>query len=374
VDHSFTIPGLLPLNTYYFKVVSVWQGTAFTSNGSFTTLQMPIFAVRVNSGLTNATISWRTYYDTDAQIQYGLTPAFGLTTPLDPTPTTTHSMTLTGLQEAATYYFRILSSASPNQWNYDGTFSTFYANVVSPTNSWNYSTNNWDGVNWKDIGFPDNDWPFGPALLWADRRPAPPPSVQPTNTHMPISTATMYPYPAYYFRTYFTNTGPVDGYAMVFSNFVDDGAVFYLNGTEIYRLRMPAKPAVITNGTWASSLPVGEDATVPDVFRLAGDWMTNLVVGQNLLAVEVHNYTNNSMDIVFGSSMGLVQASASETKLRVTVIDNVATVSWDGKACTLQHAFDLNSANSWSDVPGPIRTSPYSVTNPTATTFYRLRN
>ena len=72
--------------------------------------------------------------------------------------------------------------------------------------------------------------------------------------------------------------------------------------------------------------------------------------------------------------MGLVRALVSETPLRVNLSNNVATVLWDGAGFTLQQANLLAGTNAWSDVAGPVKTSPYSMTNPPANTFYRLRN
>ena len=102
--------------------------------------------------------------------------------------------------------------------------------------------------------------------------------------------------------------------------------------------------------------------------------MTNLIVGTNCLAVEVHNRLPPNPDLVFGSSVGFVRIPVTEAALRVACTDNVACISWAGEGFTLQQAHDLMSASSWSDVPGPVRTSPYCVTNPATTTFYRLRD
>src|SRR5207302_8275820 len=101
----------------------------------------------------------------------------------------------------------------------------------------------------------------------------------------------------------------------------------------------------------------------------------NLVVdADNVLAVEVHQRNPSGSDIVFGSAVGIVRALASETKLHIDRSNEVATVSWDGLNFTLQQSGDLTSTNSWNDVAGPVKTSPYSVTNPPGTKFYRLRN
>jgi ABC-type sugar transport system substrate-binding protein len=114
----------------------------------------------------------------------------------------------------------------------------------------------------------------------------------------------------------------------------------------------------------------------PDIFRLSGDLLTNLLAhADNLLAAEVHQANPDGSDVVFGCSVGLVRALVSETKLRVGRSGSVATISWDGTGFTLEQATNnLGTFNSWVDVSGPIKTSPYLVTNPPVTTFYRLRN
>src|SRR5262245_45189409 len=89
----------------------------------------------------------------------------------------------------------------------------------------------------------------------------------------------------YYFRTTFLFTNDVAGASLVVSNIIDDGAVFYLNGVELHRLYLPAAPAVISANTLATS----HEPSAFDVIRLSGPLVeTNLIVGTNILAVEVH--------------------------------------------------------------------------------------
>src|SRR5262245_23871770 len=114
---------------------------------------------------------------------------------------------------------------------------------------------------------------------------------------MPLDPTTGFPYATYYFRTFFQFPASPTGASLIFSNYLDDGAVFYLNGVEIYRAFMPAAPTVITSSTLSSSYNCSSgNATCPLVFALAGDLITNLVPGDNVLAVEVHNYRANSAD------------------------------------------------------------------------------
>jgi hypothetical protein len=103
----------------------------------------------------------------------------------------------------------------------------------------------------------------------------------------------------YYFRTTFNVTNAAGFTALTFSNLIDDGAVFYLNGVEVQRVGMAATPVTYTD---FATRTMG-DATTFDVFTLSGDWLTNLVTGNNVLAVEVHQINATSSDIVFGTAL-----------------------------------------------------------------------
>jgi hypothetical protein len=93
-----------------------------------------------------------------------------------------------------------------------------------------------------------------------------------------------------------------------------------------------------------------------------------------VLAAEVHQQSSASSDIVFGAAVALVRTTAGETKLHISVTNSAPCVFWDGEFLTLQHASVFTGSNVWSDVPGPVRSSPYCITNPLSTTFYRLRD
>jgi len=58
---------------------------------------------------TEATITWTTDEPATSQVEYGQTTAYGLVTPLDEELVTTHTVTLTGLDPATTYHFRVKS-------------------------------------------------------------------------------------------------------------------------------------------------------------------------------------------------------------------------------------------------------------------------
>jgi hypothetical protein len=333
----------------------------------------PFFSnIAVVPGETSAVITFDTLSNATAQILFGATPVLGAATELETEPLTNHIAVLTGLDPKTLYYYRIEALAGTNVQTFESTFisAQFYESILTFGSTWRFTTNKFAGNEWSSPGYDDEDWfAGGPALLYAEENVA----VMPRNT--PVSLGNNgFPYPTYYFRTRFTLTNIPAGMALVFTNYIDDAAVFYLNGAEIRRVRMPAGP--IAYETYASVCPLNNcDATadVPDVFRLSANGMTNLLLGDNLLAVEVHQISATSSDVVFGSNVGFVRALAEETALRATRNGDAVCIEWDVPFLTLQQKATLG-AGQWADVPGPVRFSPYCVTNPPASFFYRLRN
>src|SRR3989454_1279721 len=58
---------------------------------------------------SGATITWVTNEASDSQVDYGLTTAYGSSTPLNASLLTAHAMTLTGLLATTTYHYRVKS-------------------------------------------------------------------------------------------------------------------------------------------------------------------------------------------------------------------------------------------------------------------------
>jgi hypothetical protein len=103
-----------------------------------------------------------------------------------------------------------------------------------------------------------------------------------------------------YLRTRFQFTNTPGVISLVASNFLDDGAIVYLNGAEVFRSAlMPAGPVTYVTFTTFS---VGiEGLTNVNTFAAGG-----LVLGENVLAVELHQSSSNSSDVVFGLSLDAV--------------------------------------------------------------------
>jgi len=155
---------------------------------------------------------------------------------------------------------------------------------------YNYSATDLSG-QFQIPGYNDSNWAAGPGLLGYDNS-RPFPYFDPLRTEFPPVSS----YPnTIYFRTHFESPSNTLGVVLRATNYVDDGAVFYLNGHEAGRLRLPTGP--IGYGTRAAiSNPEGQG----NVLHFAS---TNLQQGDNVLAVEVHQHDANDPDVIFGMSL-----------------------------------------------------------------------
>lgn len=166
-------------------------------------------------------------------------------------------------------------------------------NVVSMTNAWRYKQDGPAPADWRNPGFNDAAWPSGRALLVVeDASLAAPKNTQLTRTDGRIT---------YYFRTRFTFTGNPEGASLALNTFVDDGFALHLNGREIHRLGLD--PAATLADTLAANRTVA-DAALEGPFVIP---VTNLLSGENVLAVEVHQVNTTSSDIVWGASVDVLE-------------------------------------------------------------------
>ena len=233
-------------------------------------------------------------------------------------------------------------------------------NVLFAINkTWKYQqTTNFDAVNWKAIAFDDSSWPSGAALLYSETNTA----VSPRNTQLTLGRTT------YYFRTQFTfPTNPANLF-LTFSNKVDDGAVFYLNGVEIQRVRMPTTS--ITYSTFATTTPSGGDATAFDVFTIPA---TNVIEGTNVLAVEVHQNSSTSSDVVFGSALSYGAVGISRGPyLQIGSHTNVV-VRWRTDGATdsrVRYGTNVNDLSSIVDNPTSTIEHEINITGLLPDTMY----
>lgn len=161
--------------------------------------------------------------------------------------------------------------------------------LVAPDAAWRYLDDGSDqGTTWRALSFDDSGWASGPAELGygdGDEATQVGYGLDPNNKY--ITT---------YFRNTFDVANPGDFQSLQLWLLRDDGAVVYLNGTEIYRSNMPT--GTVAYRTPASEAIGGADESAGYHTALPA---TGLRAGANVLAVEIHQANPTSSDISFAS-------------------------------------------------------------------------
>ena len=236
--------------------------------------------------------------------------------------------------------------------------------LIAPGAVWRFcDTNGMDlGTAWRATNYNDSTWLSGPSKLgFGDPATT---RVDPTPTRVTT-----------YFRTSFTLDIPAAVTNLTFGVMRDDGAVVYLNGTEVVRTGMPQ--GTILNGTLASSAVSGPEETT---------WFTNttaspslLVPGVNVVAVEVHQGRNSSSDL--GFNLLLVAGVAplpTPVALSMQQLGNSLMFSWPaGSGWSLYATPQLKPDAQWIRIMTGITTmdgeSFYAVPTTEPAQFFRLR-
>jgi hypothetical protein len=170
--------------------------------------------------------------------------------------------------------------------------------LLAPGSTWSYLDDGTDqGTAWSQPGYDDSGWVSGAAQLgYGDGDEATVVSYGPSSSNKYITT---------YFRSTFDLPDPTVYGSLAIRLLRDDGAVVYLNGTEVVRSNMPA--GTITSGTLASSAMSSPEES--NFYWTSVD-MALLVPGANLVAVEVHQVSATSSDISLDLEL---RAGTSET-------------------------------------------------------------
>jgi hypothetical protein len=164
--------------------------------------------------------------------------------------------------------------------------------VVQTQGPWRYWQDAADPApGWTSRAYDDRTWPVGNALLYYED------ATLPAAKNTPLAWGQM----SYLFRARFEFNGNPTGAQLRLTPIVDDGAVFYLNGQPIFWLGM-ADGVVPSRGDAAARTV--SDAIVEGPFDLP---VSNLVLGENVIAVEVHQTSPGSSDIVFGCMVEVIE-------------------------------------------------------------------
>jgi len=161
--------------------------------------------------------------------------------------------------------------------------------LLAAGSAWKYRDTGADlGTAWRGYFYDDAAWASGAAPLGYGE-------VSGITTNVSFGPDAANKYITTYFRRTFTAT---HGFTSLTLNLRrDDGAVVYLNGTEIARSNMPT--GTVTAATAATVAVAGADETTYIPIAVTGQ----LYNGTNVLAVEIHQSGGTSSDISFDCSL-----------------------------------------------------------------------
>ncbi len=273
----------------------------------------------------------------------------------------------------------------------------FNTDVISYASTWRYDQRAIDlsAQGWTARTYNDGAWSGSGAGLFDGKAGGRTASTLPLPVGTVLLAPTNGPAGAYIYTTYYRTH--FDSYAagqatITFSTVVDDGAVLYLNGVEMTnRIRMSSSTPAFTTQATSS---VG-DANVEGPFTLT---VTNLLLGDNVIAVEVHQSGTTSSDVTWGGSFSvfvpssvvptnqvptctpiafnlpsLIVQRVSGTNLLMSWTNPVTNSCGSNAVFTLQQTLAFTnpvSSTVWSEV---TTVSPYMAIGTNQSRFFRLK-
>ncbi len=163
--------------------------------------------------------------------------------------------------------------------------------IFTTSDTWNYyDKGQISGTNWRNLNYTTTSWssgagPFGFGSV--DMSYVTPVSGRYSSSRRPT----------YYFRkTFSLNEAPTENDIYRLTYYVNDGFIAYVNGTEIGRYNMKDGTAVYNQYATEN---VGNN-TVTDDITIDNSLLHQ---GENVIAVEVHNYSSSSTNIFWGAKL-----------------------------------------------------------------------
>ncbi|MCF8371935.1 MAG: CotH kinase family protein [Bacteroidales bacterium] len=210
-------------------------------------------------------------------------------------------------------------TAVPNPgYNFTG-WSTIESQVlISLQETWKYNDGGLNlGTSWTAVNFDDSSWSQGQAELgYGDGD---------ENTVVSYGSNSQDKHITTYFRKQFLYSGTPDILSAIVNIRRDDGAVIYLNGTEIARSNMPSGTIDYQTGAIEAVAGNAEDNLVEFLIEAP------LLNDTNVIAVEIHQYNGQSSDISFDMTFSVQTpttaiASTNQT-LPITLTGNAGYIA-----------------------------------------------
>lgn len=187
-----------------------------------------------------------------------------------------------GLEPQTAYHYTVeaLDSVNRSGGESEPAVLETWAAVIPGGALWAYWDQGPAPIGWKQAAFDDSAWPRGQAQLGFGDDDE--------------STTVERGEPTHYFRHEFVTPGGREVVAASLELVRDDGAVVYLNGTEVMRSNMPG--GNIGHDTLAAATTSGSDE---DAWFRVDLNASAFRPGTNVIAVEVHQRAPNSSDLSF---------------------------------------------------------------------------
>ena len=219
-----------------------------------------------------------------------------------------------------------------------------YVSLIPTGSSWKYLANGINqGTTWRAVTFDDTSWSSGDAELgYGDGGESTVVSYGPNSSSKYITT---------YFRKSFTVNNALSYSNLLLSLLRDDGAVVYLNGTEVIRSNMPS--GLISYSKRALTNITGQGEIKYSNFNLPVSLLQN---GINVIAVEIHQFSKTSPDISFNlslSAMPLPQCGTPGSLVSSSVTQTSASLSWSAVAGAISYKLKYR----------PVGTSVWTITD-----------
>ena len=218
------------------------------------------------------------------------------------------------------------------------------------------------GTAWRAPAFNDSSWSNGCAQLgYADGDECKSIGFGPSSGAK---------YPTTYFRKSIVVPDPTLFVNLSLRVLRDDGAVVYLNGTDVFRSpSLPQPPTAIVYTTLATNQSVA-NAPPDNTIDQAALSRSTLVPGTNVIAVEVHQHRGDRSDLSFELELN-GNLAQQPPRLNVARFGAELVLYWSDATYRLEASDALGDEANWTVANGV--TSPVAVSSSEARKFYRVR-
>ena len=228
-------------------------------------------------------------------------------------------------------------------WKSTGT--TQMKSVFATAEEWKYyDSGSLDGTSWKSSSYNDSQWKKGLARIGYDNN----------NWHTGLKTTTEGYLTTYYFRKSFNladNPSATDEFILDYV--IDDGMIVYINGVEAGRYNMPSGTILYNDvaTTHAHNNPdTGQMTLKGSLFKK----------GKNVIAVEVHNNSTTSSDILWDASLSYIVQDNTQTYIST---DEEYTLPSTGSQAVVAEFENLSDIDILAEGITPVRINEVSAAN-----------